>query len=81
MKYWMIAVLLCVATIAVGASAQSPSPNRVSQVPPPSPAAVQKEGPFRLLTVARAHARQLRRQGFHADVVSESGLWWVVFYR
>jgi hypothetical protein len=79
MRCWLTAVLLGVVTFAAGASVQANPPIIVAQVPAP-PAPVQKDGPFRLLLAAKADARHRRAQGFRADVVSETGVWWVVFY-
>jgi hypothetical protein len=79
MKHSLLAALLAVATIAACASAQANPPVTLAQAPPPGVPA-QKDGPFRLLLAARADARHRRIQGFHADVVSENGMWWVIYY-
>jgi len=79
MKNWLMATLLGLVLITAGVSGLTNSPAIAAQVPAP-PAAVQKDGPFRLLLAARAHARHRRMEGFHADVMEENGAWWVVFY-
>jgi hypothetical protein len=79
MKSWFTAILLVALTIVIGAPAQADGPPVVVPVPPPG-AAVQRDGPFRLLVAARADANHRRSQGFHAEPVRENGLWWVVYY-
>jgi hypothetical protein len=76
MKHLLTAALVGIVLILGGASAQANPPAVVAQAPP----AVQKDGPYRLLLAAKADARHRRAQGFHADVVREDGVWWVVYY-
>jgi hypothetical protein len=81
MKSWLTATLLVALTIVGCAAALAQPPTAVAQAPvPPPPGGVQKDGPFRLLVAARAHAKHRRGQGFRTEVVKESGMWWVVFY-
>jgi hypothetical protein len=77
MKYWLTAALLCVLAIPASTFVQVNPATLVAQAPPPP---VQKDGPFRLLVVARAHARQRQAQGFRTNIVAENGVWWVLFY-
>jgi hypothetical protein len=79
MRHLLTAVLLGAATLTAGACALAHPPALVAQAPPP-PAGVQKDGPFRLLVRARKHAHFRRVQGFRAEVISENGFWWVVYY-
>jgi hypothetical protein len=79
MKARLTALVLIALTIAVGASVQADPPPVVVPGPPPG-AAVQKDGPFRLLVAARADVNHRRAQGYHAEAMKENGLWWVVFY-
>jgi hypothetical protein len=79
MKYWLTVALLGMGSIVAAASAQTTPPTIVAQASA-STVVASKDGPFRLLAVAKADARQRRAQGFRADVVLENGFWWVIYY-
>jgi hypothetical protein len=80
MKPWSTIVLLLALTVVGNAVAQTGPPIAPDSVPVQTNSP-QRDGPFRLLAAARAHANRRRAQGYHADIVKERRFWWVICYR